>query len=237
MGGASRPVLLFGSTSQDDRYYTATPGHRVAGQALAFGRAGNNVLDARGATQGVILYGGAGDDLIYGGSGNDLIAGGGGNNTIHAGQGNNIVFGNAGLNIDLGTPMDMRSSPDLRSLYALTLVLSPDQAAGRAVGAAADRLAVGGNTITAGDGSNIVFANFGRIVTVTPVNYLRDRGDFIDPAAPGGEAVTWRAPACSRWKPSMCRRRAAMPSRSAAGATCCSAAWATTASGRPAAST
>ena len=78
----------------------------------------------RGATQGVILYGGAGDDLIYGGSGNDLIAGGGGNNTIHAGQGNNIVFGNAGLNIDLGTPMDMRSSPDLRSLYALTLVLS-----------------------------------------------------------------------------------------------------------------
>ena len=132
----------------------------------------------------MILYGGAGDDLIYGGSGNDLIAGGGGNNTIHAGQGNNIVFGNAGLNIDLGTPMDMRSSPDLRSLYALTLVLSPDQAAGQAVGAAADRLAVGGNTITAGDGSNIVFANFGRIVTVTPVNYLRDRGDFIDPAAP-----------------------------------------------------
>ena len=124
VGGASRPVLLFGSTSQDDRYYTATPGHRVAGQALAFGRAGNNVLDARGATQGVILYGGAGDDLIYGGSGNDLIAGGGGNNTIHAGQGNNIVFGNAGLNLDLGTPMDMRSSPDLRSLYALTLVLS-----------------------------------------------------------------------------------------------------------------
>ena len=142
----------------------------------------------RGATQGVILYGGAGDDLIHGGSGNDLIAGGGGNNTIHAGQGNNIVFGNAGLNIDLGTPMDMRSSPDLRSLYALTLVLSPDQAAGQAVGAAADRLAVGGNTITAGDGNNIVFANFGRIVTVTPVNYLRDRGDFIDPAAPGGEA-------------------------------------------------
>ena len=92
-------------------------------EALAFGRAGNNVLDAR-ATQGVILYGGAGDDLIHGGSGNDLIAGGGGNNTIHAGQGNNIVFGNAGLNIDLGTPMDMRSSPDLRSLYALTLVLS-----------------------------------------------------------------------------------------------------------------
>ena len=70
----------------------------------------------------------------------------------------------------------------------LTLVLSPDQAAGQAVGAAADRLAVGGNTITAGDGNNIVFANFGRIVTVTPVNYLRDRGDFIDPAAPGGEA-------------------------------------------------
>ena len=237
MGGASRPVLLFGSTSQDDRYYTATPGHRVAGQALAFGRAGNNVLDARGATQGVILYGGAGDDLIYGGSGNDLIAGGGGNNTIHAGQGNNIVFGNAGLNIDLGTPMDMRSSPDLRSLYALTLVLSPDQAAGQAVGAAADRLAVGGNTITAGDGNNIVFANFGRIVTVTPVNYLRDRGDFIDPAAPGGEARYLAGAGLLALETINVPTAGAMPSRSAAGATCCSAAWATTASGRPAAST
>ena len=186
VGGASRPVLLFGSTSQDDRYYRhARPPGGGPGAGLRQG--GQQRAGRARATQGVILYGGAGDDLIYGGSGNDLIAGGGGNNTIHAGQGN-IVFGNAGLNIDLGTPMDMRSSPDLRSLYALTLVLSPDQAAGQAVGAAADRLAVGGNTITAGDGNNIVFANFGRIVTVTPVNYLRDRGDFIDPAAPGGEA-------------------------------------------------
>ncbi|MDF8362245.1 beta strand repeat-containing protein [Achromobacter anxifer] len=190
VGGAGRPVLLFGSTSQDDAYYTADPGQRQAGQALSFGKAGNNVLDARTTTQGVILYGGAGNDLIYGGSGNDLIAGGGGNNVIHAGQGNNIVFGNAGMNIDLAVPMDMGAAAraDLRTLAALTLVLTPEQAAGLAVGRSADLLALGGNTITAGDGNNIVFANFGRIVTVDPVNYLRDRGDFIDAAAPGGEA-------------------------------------------------
>ncbi|CAB3624324.1 hypothetical protein LMG3431_00001 [Achromobacter pestifer] len=190
VGGTDRPVLLFGSTSQDDAYYTALPGQRQAGQALHFGAAGNNVLDARGTTQGVILYGGAGNDLILGGSGNDLIAGGGGNNVIHAGQGNNIVFGNAGMNIDLSTPMNMSTAAraDQQSLAALTLVLTPEQAAGLAVGASADQLAAGGNTITAGDGNNIVFANFGRIVTVEPVNYLRNRGDFIDAAAPGTDA-------------------------------------------------
>ncbi|WP_218824181.1 calcium-binding protein, partial [Achromobacter xylosoxidans] len=190
VGGADRPVLLFGSTSQDDAYYTAQPGQRQAGQALRFTAAGNNVLDARTTTQGVILYGGAGNDRMLGGLGNDLIAGGGGSNVIDAGQGNNIVFGNAGMNIDLGRPMDMGAAAraDLQSLAALTLVLTPEQAAGLAVGAAADRLAAGGNAITAGDGNNIVFANFGRIVTVDPVNYLRDRGDFIDAAAPGAGA-------------------------------------------------
>ncbi|EFF74850.1 type I secretion target GGXGXDXXX repeat (2 copies), partial [Achromobacter piechaudii ATCC 43553] len=187
VGGTDRPVLLFGSTSQDDAYYTAQPGQRVAGQALHFGAAGNNVLDARTTTQGVILYGGAGNDVILGGSGNDLIAGGGGSNIIHAGQGNNIVFGNAGMNISLDVPMDMSAAAaaDRQSLAALTLVLTPEQAAGLAVGASADGLVAGGNTITAGDGNNIVFANYGRIVTVEPVNFLRQRGDFIDAAAPG----------------------------------------------------
>ncbi|CAJ49553.1 putative secreted calcium-binding protein, partial [Bordetella avium 197N] len=188
VGGNDRPVLLFGSTSQDDRYYTATAGQRQAGQALQFAQAGKSVLDARGASQGVILYGGAGDALIYGGSGNDLIAGGGGNNVIHAGQGNNIVFGNAGMNIDLSRPMDMRATVDRQSRDALTLVLTPEQAAQAAIGRSADLLAGGSNTITAGDGNNIVFANFGRMVTVEPLNYLRIRGDFIDAAAAGGQA-------------------------------------------------
>jgi Ca2+-binding RTX toxin-like protein len=189
VGGNGRPVLLFGSTSQDDSYYTATQGHRVAGQALDFGNTGNNTLDASGTSQGIILYGGAGSDTISGGSGNDLIAGGGGSNTIHAGQGDNIVFGNAGLNIDLGSPMDMGTGApqvDQQSLADLTIVLTPAAAAQAAVGASADALAVGNNTIDALDGNNIVFANYGQIVTAAPVNYLRDRGDFIDAAAPGG---------------------------------------------------
>lgn len=179
LGGTQRPVLLFGSTSQDGRDYTAQPGQREAGKALQFGAAGNNLLDARGTTQGVILYGGAGDDQIYGGSGNDLIAGGGGSNTIAAGQGNNLVFGSAGLNVDLG---------DQGSLDALVLVLTSEQAAAGAQGPNADRLQTGGNHITAGDGNNIVFAHFGRIVSAAPLNYLRNRSDFIDAAAPGGEA-------------------------------------------------
>ncbi|KAG0920532.1 hypothetical protein G6F31_020683 [Rhizopus arrhizus] len=100
--------------------------------------------------------------------------------------------------------MGTAATADVQSLPALTLVLTPQQAAGLAVGGSADLLAAGGNTITAGDGNNIVFANFGRIVTVDPVNYLRNRGDFIDAAAP------------VRWVPA---------------ATPCLAAWATTSSG------
>jgi Ca2+-binding RTX toxin-like protein len=195
VGGADRPLLLFGSTSQDDSFYTAADGHRVAGQALAFGAAGNNVLDARGTTQGVILYGGAGNDTIYGGAGNDLIAGGGGSNVIHAGQGDNIVFGNAGMNIDLSAPIDLSraAQADSRSLASLTLVLTPEEAGARVVGGAADglRAAGGGNTITAGDGNNIIFANYGQIVTVAPVNYLRSRSDFIDPAPANGATVRY----------------------------------------------
>ncbi|KAG1434782.1 hypothetical protein G6F57_021428 [Rhizopus arrhizus] len=84
--------------------------------------------------------------------------------------------------------MGTAATADVQSLPALTLVLTPQQAAGLAVGGSADLLAAGGNTITAGDGNNIVFANFGRIVTVDPVNYLRNRGDFIDAAAPGTDA-------------------------------------------------
>src|SRR5690606_25074898 len=127
-GGDVRPVLLFGSTSQDDSYYTSDPAARTAGQALRFSNTGSNTLDTRGATQGIILYGGAGNDMMLGGAGNDLFAGGGGDNTIHAGQGDNIVFGNAGLNIDLGLPMDMdvrAPRVDLQSIDALTIVLTP----------------------------------------------------------------------------------------------------------------
>jgi Ca2+-binding RTX toxin-like protein len=161
----------------------------VAGQALHFGNTGDNTLDASGATQGIILYGGAGNDTISGGSGNDLIAGGGGSNQIHAGQGDNIVFGNAGLNIDLASPMDMGvAAPqvDQQSLAALALVLTPTAAGQAAVGTSADALTVGNNTIDALDGNNIIFANYGEITTAAPVNYLRDRGDFIDGSAPGG---------------------------------------------------
>src|SRR5699024_7696433 len=134
------------------------------------------------ATQGIILYGGAGNDVIHGGAGTALIAGGGGHHVIHAGEGNNIIFGNAGLNIDRNALLDMKAAAplDLRSLHALSLVRTPGQAQSEAGAGPWDALQAGNNTITAGDGNNIVFANYGRITTASPVNYLRLRGDFIE---------------------------------------------------------
>ncbi|CAM5199968.1 hypothetical protein CDEF62S_03693 [Castellaniella defragrans] len=189
VGGSTRPVLLFGAATQDDSWYVADPTQRRAGYALAFANTGNNTLDASTTTQGVILYGGAGNDTIIGGSGNDLIAGGGGSNTIAAGQGDNIVWGNAGMNLSLDAPLNLAAvapTVDLQSLPDLTLVLTPADAAANAqaatAGGAADRLTAGSNTITAGDGNNIVFANYGSVTLAGPYNYLRDRGDFINPA-------------------------------------------------------
>ena len=158
----------------------------MTGQARIFTNVGNNVLDARGTTQGVVLYGGAGDDTLYGGAGNDLIAGGGGNNTIDAGQGNNHVYGNAGFNLDLSKRLSL-ASPDL-----LTVVL---QAATTDQPITHDALVVGNNTIMAGDGNNIVFGTLGVITQLPGTMHFVDNGsvtraESVDFGAKGNNAIT-----------------------------------------------
>ena len=60
--------------------------------AGAYGDDRDNVLDATGAAQDLVITGGAGDDNILGGDANDMLSGGQGADTIHAGAGHDVVL-------------------------------------------------------------------------------------------------------------------------------------------------
>ena len=59
-----------------------------------FGGAGNDLLD--GGDGDDYIDGGAGDDGLYGYKGNDVIVGGSGNNTIEGNEGDDFIFGGDG---------------------------------------------------------------------------------------------------------------------------------------------
>ena len=98
-GGNNAPLIVYGDTAQDGAEYAGNLGKSAL--ARPFVRAGNDIIDARGATQSVVIYGGAGNDLIYGGAGDDQLAGGSGNDEIHGGAGNDHIYGDDGFNVDL----------------------------------------------------------------------------------------------------------------------------------------
>ncbi len=58
--------------------------------AIVFGNAGNDTLDATSAGRRVFLDGGAGNDMLTGGTGNDVLADGPGNDVLIGGPGNDI---------------------------------------------------------------------------------------------------------------------------------------------------
>ncbi|AHM03352.1 hypothetical protein roselon_00952 [Roseibacterium elongatum DSM 19469] len=57
---------------------------------------GNDVLDATGVTDAVVLSGAGGNDALTGGSNNDVLAGGDGQDTLEGGSGFDSFFGGAG---------------------------------------------------------------------------------------------------------------------------------------------
>jgi len=63
--------------------------------------AGDDVVEASGvgASLGLFLSGGAGDDVIIGGNGDDTLKGGAGDDVLIGGPGLNLLFGGAGDNI------------------------------------------------------------------------------------------------------------------------------------------
>ena len=68
--------------------------------ANLYGYAGNNSIDARGATQvKTVIKGGDGNDTLRGGAGNDTIEGGNGNDVLFGGAGDDTLSGNGGADV------------------------------------------------------------------------------------------------------------------------------------------
>ena len=112
------PVVLFGDTSQAGAEYRPATG-LATGFAHAFNVSetvfpSNDVIDARGAAQQIIAFGGPGNDSIYGSNSDDQLSGGSGSDLISGQAGNDHLYGDGGFNIN--TTCLLYTSPSPRDL-------------------------------------------------------------------------------------------------------------------------
>ncbi len=98
--------MIYGDTSEDGvRYSNDQPAASVNG--TKFNNPGNDTIDASAMPAyndgfvGVVIYGGAGNDIIYGSQDDDHLAGGSGDDTIYARAGNDHVYGDSSFNVNL----------------------------------------------------------------------------------------------------------------------------------------
>ena len=167
-GGPQAPLVLLASTTQDGSFYNSTASN-LTGWARAFAHAGTGVLDARGDSNSVVMYGGAGDVTIYGGGGGDQIAGGSGIDTIVAGTGNDDIYGNGGFNLNLSVTLSQAIQENVQVLdvaNAPTVGGSPTQ----------DPLTASSQTIFGGAGNDVILAHWGVINQTSSTQRLISTG-------------------------------------------------------------
>ncbi len=165
---ADAPLILLGDTFQDGTRYSGVAGIG-SGNAIAFDHAGNDVFNIT-STAGVTVYGGSGDDAVHGGSGDDNLFGGSGHDVIEGRNGNDRIFGDSGLNADLSTRFDL-AGPILSIVVSTSAdTLKPNR----------DLLVAGDDTLSGGDGNDIVFGDHGTLTQA--VIRPADLGVVNDPA-------------------------------------------------------
>ena len=172
-GGVNAPLVLFGDTSQDGKFYNSTV-NSITGNGFVFSNFGNDLIDASGAGGGVTIYGGQGNDTLIGSQFADQIAGGSGNDTLFGNGGNDHLYGDSGFNIDLSKRFDL-ASPDMLTVVNAGSV--GNYAATR------DNLAVGNDTIDGGAGDDIVIGDHGVITQIAGTRRLTDNGNVVQVAS------------------------------------------------------
>ena len=206
-GGPASPLVLYGDTSQDGRWYSGLPADPSAVDfgakpfdqigsaddrfyfpvAFPYVTPGNDVIDAHLAfsaspagalpTVGITAYGGEGDDIIIGSQAGDHLAGGSGNDLILGQRGLDHIYGDSGINVDVIT----------RTLAVPTVNTSVSAQADEMI-AGEDELhgegpgSVSGNTgpalVATGDGDDIIFGDHGVVTQAVPAG----RTDLTGPA-------------------------------------------------------
>ena len=113
--------------------------------AGAYGDARDNVLDATGVEQDLVITGGEGNDQILGGDANDMLSGGQGADTIHAAAGHDVVLADSEDDITGGAITGGDGYDKLIVSEETTLNIS-------------DLGAIGFEAVIAGDGDDVVTA-------------------------------------------------------------------------------
>ena len=172
-GGPAAPLVIFGDTSQDGRFYDSTTGNQT-GRARKFassgpGSAGNDTIDARLATQSVAIYGGPGNDTIWGSQAGDHIAGGSGDDTIHGQGGDDHIYGDDGFNLDLSKRLSLSTQ----------ILLLVNAGAATDVAGTSDNLAVGADVINGDGGNDLIFGDHGRVEQSAETNRILTTGNVV----------------------------------------------------------
>jgi len=174
--GPDSPLVIYGDTSQDGKWYSGTPGRPssdVFGEigergekgytqfkypvASPFDHFGNDVINAADLyntgpipSVGITVYGGEGDDKIYGSWAGDHIAGGSGNDEIYGNGGSDHIYGDSGFNVDVVTHTLHVVNKD-----ASTFINR-------------DPLTVGADIIDGGEGNDYILGDYGYVVQSVP---------------------------------------------------------------------
>ncbi|MEM9027333.1 MAG: LEPR-XLL domain-containing protein [Pseudomonadota bacterium] len=196
-GGAEAPLVIYGDTSQDGRWYNGRP-ELVSGDSFgvigdtefrfpvanAFTNHGDDVIDASALfangempSVGLTAYGGRGNDTIIGSQAGDHIAGGSGNDTILGEAGTDHIYGDSGFNVDVLS----------RTLEVVNDKTSP--------ALSSDSLSVGADTINGGAGNDYILSDFGTIARTVPAHEallttLPDTVAFIEAVTVSGIDAT-----------------------------------------------
>jgi Ca2+-binding RTX toxin-like protein len=175
-GGVGAPLILLGDTTQDGAFYNVTtPTLKALGKAARarmFSNPGNDFIDARLATGGVTIYGGAGNDLIYGSTFSDQLAGGSGHDEIQGDLGDDHIYGDDGFNLNLSRRLSLSVQP----LLVVTDPSGSDYLSG-------DALVVGNDTLGGGGGNDVVIGDIGVIDQLAGTNRLIDAGNITQIAS------------------------------------------------------
>jgi Ca2+-binding RTX toxin-like protein len=91
-------ILVYGQAGNDTIQIAS---NRIRGQtyfvkvdAMLFGDAGDDTLDARGSVANNVLIGGDGNDTLHGGANRDILLGGRGADILHGNGGDDLLVGN-----------------------------------------------------------------------------------------------------------------------------------------------
>jgi Ca2+-binding RTX toxin-like protein len=164
---ASNAVLV-------DEVFTVTAAVSIPnGNARSFSTHGDDFIDARGATGGVSIYGGRGNDIIFGSEFGDHIAGGSGDDTIMAGGGLDHVYGDSGFNIDLGMNLAVATAANHQVLTVVTESVFGD------IRPTHDPLTAGSDVIDGEAGDDIIFGDHGAIQQSAGTQRLATTGNVV----------------------------------------------------------